>query len=77
MPETIASATAIEQTVSSVNRLKDYRFHVSCQKSVPEAIIAFLVSNDYESAVRRAVAYGGDADMQQPVPPLSLQDDHG
>lgn len=46
---------------------KDYRFHVSCQKSVPEAIIAFLVSNDYESAVRRAVAYGGDADTQAAI----------
>lgn len=46
---------------------KDYHFHVSCQKSVPEAIIAFLISNDYESAVRRAVAYGGDADTQAAI----------
>lgn len=46
---------------------KDYCFQVSCQKSVPEAIIAFLVSNDYESAVRRAVAYGGDADTQAAI----------
>ncbi len=45
----------------------DYRFHVSCQKSVPEAIIAFMVSNDYESAVRRAVALGGDADTQAAI----------
>ena len=41
-----------------------YAFDVSCQGSVPEAIIAFLGSNDYESAVRRAVALGGDADTQ-------------
>lgn len=46
---------------------KDYDFEVSCQKSVPEAIIAFLVSHDYESAVRRAVAYGGDADTQAAI----------
>ncbi len=46
---------------------KDYRFQVSCQKSVPEAIIAFLISEDYESAVRRAVAYGGDADTQAAI----------
>lgn len=45
----------------------DYRFQVSCQKSVPEAIIAFMVSDDYESAVRRAVALGGDADTQAAI----------
>lgn len=44
-----------------------YRFHVSCQKSVPEAIIAFLTSDDYESAVRRAVALGGDSDTQAAI----------
>lgn len=32
--------------------------------SVPPAIIAFLESNDYESAVRGAVSLGGDADTQ-------------
>lgn len=41
-----------------------YRFDVSCQGSVPEAIIAFLDSSDYESAVRLAVSLGGDADTQ-------------
>ncbi len=46
---------------------KGYSFQVSCQKSVPEAIIAFLISEDYESAVRRAVAYGGDADTQAAI----------
>ncbi len=32
--------------------------------SVPEAIIAFLDSADYESAVRKAVSLGGDSDTQ-------------
>lgn len=32
--------------------------------SVPPAIIAFLESTDYESAVRNAVSLGGDADTQ-------------
>lgn len=41
-----------------------YSFDVSCQGSVPEAIIAFLESTDYESAIRMAVAYGGDSDTQ-------------
>lgn len=39
-----------------------YRFDVSCQGSVPEAIIAFLDSSNYEEAVRLAVSLGGDSD---------------
>jgi len=40
----------------------DYRFDVTCQGSVPESIIAFLESSDYEDAVRKAVSLGGDSD---------------
>jgi ADP-ribosylglycohydrolase len=40
----------------------DYSFDVSCQGSVPEAIIAFLESDDYETAVRLAISLGGDSD---------------
>jgi ADP-ribosylglycohydrolase len=40
----------------------DYLFEVSCQKSVPEAIIAFLESDSFEEAVRLAVSLGGDSD---------------
>jgi ADP-ribosylglycohydrolase len=39
-----------------------YRFDETCQGTVPPAIIAFLESNDYEDAVRKAVSLGGDAD---------------
>ncbi len=39
-------------------------FNETCQVSVPQAIIAFLDSTDYESAVRLAVSLGGDADTQ-------------
>jgi len=39
-----------------------YYFKVSCQESVPESIVAFLESDDFESAVRNAVSLGGDAD---------------
>lgn len=42
----------------------DYSFDVSCQGSVPESIVCFLESNDYEDAVRNAVSLGGDADTQ-------------
>ena len=41
-----------------------YKFEVSCQKSVPEAIICFLDSTDYLDAVKNAVSLGGDADTQ-------------
>jgi len=39
-----------------------YRFDVTCQGSVPEAIIAFLESTDFENAIRLAVSLGGDSD---------------
>ncbi len=39
-----------------------YGFDVSCQGSVPEAVICFLESDSYEDAVRNAVSLGGDAD---------------
>jgi ADP-ribosylglycohydrolase len=39
-----------------------YSFDVSCQGTVPEAIIAFLDSTSYEDAVRNAVSLGGDSD---------------
>ncbi len=40
----------------------DYFFNESCQGTVPEAIIAFLDSWDFESAIRLAVSLGGDSD---------------
>lgn len=39
-----------------------YRFNETCQETVPEAIIAFLESTDYEDAIRKAISLGGDAD---------------
>lgn len=39
-----------------------YAFDISCQGTVPEAIIAFLESSDFEDAVRKAVSLGGDSD---------------
>ena len=40
----------------------DYMYNLSCQHSVPESIIAFLESTDYEDAIRNAISLGGDAD---------------
>ena len=39
-----------------------YYFNGSCQGTVPEAIIAFLDSSDFENAIRLAVSLGGDSD---------------
>ena len=39
-----------------------YQFNESCQDTVPESIIAFLESTDFESAIRLTVSLGGDAD---------------
>jgi ADP-ribosylglycohydrolase len=39
-----------------------YCFDVSCQGSVPEAIVAFLESTGWEDAVRKAISLGGDSD---------------
>ena len=39
-----------------------YKFDESCQGTVPESIIAFLESTDFESAIRLTVSLGGDAD---------------
>ena len=40
----------------------NYKFDVSCQGSVPEAILAFLESTDFESSIRKAISLGGDSD---------------
>jgi ADP-ribosylglycohydrolase len=39
-----------------------YGFRISCQETVPEAIVAFLDSLSYEDAVRNAISLGGDSD---------------
>lgn len=39
-----------------------YEWEDSCQGTVPQAIIAFLDSTDFEDAIRKAVSLGGDSD---------------
>ena len=41
-----------------------YTFDSTCQGSVPQAIIAFLESTDFEDAIRNSISLGGDADTQ-------------
>ncbi len=52
----------LERKVEAVR--PDYRFDVSCQGSVPEALLA---SSGVEDAVRIAVSLGGDADTQAAI----------
>jgi ADP-ribosylglycohydrolase len=39
-----------------------YQFNETCQRTVPEAMTAFLESTDFEDAIRLAVSLGGDCD---------------
>ncbi len=50
----------LEQTTEEIR--PHYYFDETCQGSVPQAIIAFLESENYEDAIRRAVSIGGDSD---------------
>ena len=50
----------LQQTLSEIR--PDYHFDVTCDGTVPQAIIAFLESANYEDAVRKAVSLGGDSD---------------
>ena len=50
----------LHQTLDEIR--PSYCFDETCQGSVPQAVISFLESSDYEDAVRKAVSLGGDAD---------------
>lgn len=50
----------LEQTLSDIK--PSYHFDVTCEGTVPQAIIAFLESVNFEDAVRKAVSLGGDSD---------------
>jgi ADP-ribosylglycohydrolase len=50
----------LHRTIETIR--PDYRYEISCQKTVPEAIIAFLDSSDFENALRLAISLGGDSD---------------
>jgi len=39
-----------------------YSFNETCQRTVPQALIAFLDATDYEDTIRNAISLGGDAD---------------
>lgn len=55
----------LNRTIEDIR--ETYSFDSSCQGSVPEAIIAFLESTNFEDAIRLAVSLGGDADTQASI----------
>ena len=47
----------------TIDEIRDsYKFDVSCQGSVPQALEAFFESKDFEDAIRLAISIGGDSD---------------
>jgi len=41
---------------------KNCRFNESCQDTVPQAIFTFLISENFEDSIRKAIYIGGDSD---------------
>lgn len=39
-----------------------YHFNETCQETVPQSIVAFLGSENFEDAIRNAISIGGDSD---------------
>ena len=50
----------LDMTVDGIR--PDYEFDVSCQGTVPQALVCVLDSDSWEDAVRNAVSLGGDSD---------------
>ena len=47
----------------TLDEIRDsYKFDVSCQGSVPQALEAFFESTSFEDAIRNAISIGGDSD---------------
>jgi len=57
----IAASGSIDQGKFDEIR-ESYRWDVSCEGTVPAAIISFLDSTSFEDAIRNAVSLRGDAD---------------
>jgi ADP-ribosylglycohydrolase len=50
----------LSQTLDEIR--PSYEFDMSCQGTVPQAVMAFLESTDFEDAIRNAISLGGDSD---------------
>ena len=65
-PEEIRKVITVEYGYDLTRSVDDirpgYAFDVTCQGSVPEAIICALESVSFEDAIRNAISLGGDSD---------------
>jgi len=50
----------LDRTVETIR--PTYSSNETCQRTVPEAIVAFLDAVDFEDTIRNAISLGGDAD---------------
>ncbi len=50
----------LDFTLDSIR--ETYRFNETCQGTVPQALVAFFESKDFEDAIRNAISIGGDSD---------------
>jgi ADP-ribosylglycohydrolase len=55
----------LDRTVEGIR--PGYTFDVTCQGSVPEALIAFFDANDFEHSIRLSISLDGDADTQAAI----------
>jgi len=55
----------LDRTIGHIR--PDYSFDVTCQGSVPEALIAFLDADDFEHTLRLAISLGADSDTQAAI----------
>lgn len=60
--ETISAKFNYNLDLSWDSLHQNYGWDSSCQGTVPQAIVSFLASDDFESAIRRAISIGGDSD---------------
>ncbi len=60
--EHIEKEYGYDLSMPSEEIFKDYKFDETCQGRVPQAIIAFLESTDFEDAIRNVISISGDSD---------------
>lgn len=60
--EEISQRFGYDLTKSLAEIRASYCFDVSCQGTVPPALIAFLESQNYEDTIRKAISLGSDSD---------------
>lgn len=60
--EAITSKFDYDLSVTCDEIRPDYEFNETCQETVPQAIVAFLESKNFEDAIRTAISLGGDSD---------------